>query len=190
MDRPDVFFFSAFASRPRPSTADLLESVDGHPERERARDLLAARRPADLSVEELRDILGGNLFLLKPAAFLHFLPAILTAIIADYPALTVITSELLGLLTPPTRDDMADRHDQVRGRSGLPDETAETLRSLTSQLIDSGILAERFAARFDGVSQEEGRAIMKFLCLLRDQYGADFPDGAIDKAIAHWAIYP
>jgi hypothetical protein len=179
MDQPNAFF-SAFASRPRPSDADLLEAVNGYPEREQARDLLSTRQPAELTVEELRSIVGGNLFLLKPSAFLYFLPAILTAITVDYPALTVITSELLDLLAPPAQGD------SHRSGVGLADETAGLSRSLKPQLLDSGILAERFTARVDGVSREEARAILLFLEQLRDRYGEDFPDGAIDKAIAYW----
>ncbi|HTY31291.1 hypothetical protein [Mycobacterium sp.] len=190
MDRPDVFF-SAFARRPRPAAADLLDAVNGHPERERARDVLSARQSSELSVAELRDIVGGNLGLLKPEAFLYFLPAFLAAITADYPALTVLTSELLGQLTPPARDNVAARFERLRRNNrasgaGLPEETVEILRSQALQLIDSGILARRFAARFDGIAPEEAHAILAFLHHLRERYGEDFPSGALDAAITYW----
>lgn len=189
MERPDVFF-SAFSSRPRPAPTALLDAVNGHPERERARDLLSARRPSELSVAELRDIVGGNLGLLTPDAFLYFLPAFLAAITADYPALTVITSELLSQLTPPVRDEVAARYERLRRNNpsgvGLPEETFEILRSQARQLIDSGILARRFAARFDGIGSQEARAIIAFLHRLRERYGEDFPGGALDAAIAYW----
>jgi hypothetical protein len=190
MSQPDGFF-SAFASRPRPAAADLLDSVNGHPERERARDLLSARQPSELSVEELRDTVGGNLGLLKPDAFLYFLPTFLTAVTADYPALTLITSELLDQLVPPARDDVLARYERLRrsGRVigvGLPAETVEMLRLQALQLVDSGVLARRFAARFDAIASEEARAILAFLHRLRERYGEDFPDGVLDAAIAYW----
>jgi hypothetical protein len=191
MDQP-AEFFSSFASRPRPAAGDLLEDADGHPERERARDLLAARQPAELTAAELRDIVCGNLALLKPGAFLYFLPAILTAILADYPALTVIASELLGELTPPTIGEVEAAYDRLLQNSrasgvGLSDETIAALRSRALELFDSGVPTRRFAERFNGISGMEARAILAFLCRFRDLYGADFPDGAVDKAIAYWA---
>jgi hypothetical protein len=190
MSRPEMFF-SAFASRPRPATIDLLDSVNGHPEREQARDLLSARQPSELSVEELRDTVGGNLGLLKPDAFLYFLPAFLAAITADYPALTLITSELLGQLVPPTRDEVLARYERMRLSSrvsgvGPPVEMVEMLRLQALQLVDSGILARRFAARFDAITPEEARAILVFLLRLRERYDDDFPGGILDTAIAYW----
>lgn len=185
-------FFSAFVDRPRPAAGDLVEAAHGHPERERARDLLAARQPAEFTAAELRDTLSGNLALLKPGAFLYFLPAILSAILADYPALTVIASELLGELTPRTLADVEAGYDRLLQNSrasgvGLSDETVAALRSRALQLFDSGVPTRRFAERFNGISGMEARAILAFLCRFRDLYGADFPDGAVDKAIAYWA---
>jgi hypothetical protein len=191
MDRPAAFF-SAFADRPRPAAADLVEAVHGHPERERARDLLAAREPAELTAAELRETVAGNLSLLRPGAFLYFLPAILTAVLADYPALTVIASELLGELTPPTLGDVEAGYDRLLQNSrasgaGLSDETVAVLRSQALQWFNSGDPTRRFAERFSGISATEARAIFAFLCRFRDLYGADFPDGAVDKAISYWA---
>ena len=184
--------FSAFAGRPRPAAGDILEAAHGHPEREQARDLLVARKPSELTAAELRDTVAENLSLLKPGAFLYFLPAILAAILADYPELTIIASELLGELTPPALGDVEASYDRLLQNSrasgvGLPDETVALLRSRALELFDSGIPTRRFAERFKGISEKEAGAILAFLCRFRDLYGADFPDGAVDKAIAYWA---
>jgi hypothetical protein len=190
MDQTDGLF-SAFAGRNRPAASDVLEAVEGHPERQRARDLLAGRRPAELTAAELQNTVAGNLALLKPGAFLYFLPAILTAVLTDYQALTVIASELLGELTPPSRRDVEADYDRLLRNSrasgvGLSDEAIKVLRSRAIQRIDSGAPTRRFTERFEGISEQEAGAILAFLCRLRDLYGADFPDGAVDKAIAYW----
>jgi hypothetical protein len=190
MKEPDTFFL-AFAGRPRPASAGLLDAVNGHPERERARDLLSKRRPSELSVHDLRDVVGGNLGLLTPEAFLYFLPAFLAAIDADYPALTVIAYELVDQLAPPARGDVVEDYERLRrnvreGGADLPEAMVEMLRSQALQLVDSGMAQQRFAARFGGIAPEEARAILTFLRRLRDRYGADFPGGAVEKAFAYW----
>jgi hypothetical protein len=60
------------------------------------------------------------------------------------------------------------------------------VRSRAIQRIDSGAPTQRFAEWFDGISRLEAIAILSFLCRLRDLYGADFPDGALDTSIAYW----
>jgi hypothetical protein len=170
-------FFQAFAARPRPVDSDLLEptvGTDGDP----LRRLLAATVPADLSADQVRATLEGNLWMLAPATFRYFLPAFLTLAAEHYDVLAYFAAELINALTEPTRDDVVQALDRAAGIPaglGLPTDTLRDLRQQQLEWFDSGKPLATYRARFEGFSPEEEDAILDFLDAIRDAHGDDFP---------------
>lgn len=185
--------FGAFASRPRPPADRILRPAVRGPDGDRLRGLLAAVTPAELTDRDLRATVEGNLWMLAPEAFLHFLPAFLHAALESYASVSVFASELLGALTLPSRADVEEALDRAAGLPsglGLPDDVAAQLRRQQLEWFDSGTPSALFHERFDGVTQPEGAAVLAFLDDFREAHGADFPFDEVETAIArHWARY-
>src|ERR1700733_5599020 len=88
-------FFCAFASRPRPSADGIVKATVSRHESDGVRKALAAREPAQLAEYELRTVIGGNLGMLTPEAFLYFLPGFLRVSLESYSAVNLFAFELL-----------------------------------------------------------------------------------------------
>jgi hypothetical protein len=183
-------FFPAFASRSRPGEDQLLGPTVGA-DGDRLRALLAATAPADLSPDDVRAEVDGNLWMLSPEAFRYFLPAFLNLAVERYKSVGNFVAELIGALTEPSRDDVVqalDRAAQIPPGIGL---TPDTLRQLQQQQLDwydSGTPLATFHERVVDLSPAESNAILDFLTATRDAHGDDFPfhepQVAIDR---HWA---
>jgi hypothetical protein len=185
-------FFDAFASRLRPLPSQILRPTvarDG----DHLRELLTAKTPAELSVDEIRSVVGGNLWMLGPEAFRYFLPSFLNAAIESYSSLSVFAYELVGALTDLSRADVVevlDQLDTIPPGIGLPAATAELLRRQQLEWFDSGTPTSMFHDRVDSLTAAEGAAILDFFVALREAHGADFPSGELEKAVErYWGRY-
>jgi hypothetical protein len=188
-----ALFFSAFASRPRPSPERLVRStVDAHESR-RLRETLATTASTDLRDPEIRAFVEGNLWMLTPEAFLYFLPAFLTSALDAYRSNSVFASELLGALTEPSASDVTDALDRLArppAGVGLPSEVVEALRKQQTEWSESGAPEAIFRARFSDLTPAEGSAVLAFLDSFLKAHGADFPFDEIDTATdRHWSRY-
>lgn len=188
-----TLFFDAFASRPRPASAQILRPAVSFYEGGRLRELLAAKASTELTDYELRTVVEGNLWMLTPEAFLYFLPAFMHAALESYASVSVFASELVGALTEPARTDVLealDRAAEIPTGLGLPGDMTELLRKQQLEWFDSGIPAGVFHERFDSVTNLEGAAILSFFDALRETRGADFPFGELETAVSrYWARY-
>lgn len=186
-------FFNAFALRPRPPATRIIRPTVSSEESNRLRDLLAAKTPMELSVAEIRREIEGNLWMLTPEAFRHFLPAFLHVSLEFYESVSVFVSELVGSLTQPTRSDVVeafDRAARLPPRLGLPDDMIELLREQQLEWFDSGTPIAIFHERVDSLTPVEGAAILAFFIALQDARGADFPFGELETSInRHWYRY-
>src|SRR6266542_42868 len=99
-------FSEAFASRPRPLATQILRPGVTGDDDDRLRKLLAAKTDPVVSTHEIQTVIEGNLWMLAPEAFLYFLPAFLDAARSSYPHVSVFASELVGMLTEPSRADV------------------------------------------------------------------------------------
>ena len=185
-------FFDAFASRLRPLPNQILRPQVGH-DGDRLRELLIAKTPAELAVDEIRTVVGGNLWMLSPQAFRYFLPSFLHAALESYSSLSVFAYELVGALTELTRDDvveMLDQLDTIPPGIGLPAATAELLRRQQLEWFDSGTPTSMFHERVDSLTAAEGAAILDFFVAFREAHGADFPSGELENAVErYWGRY-
>ena len=85
-----ALFFHAFASRPRPTTNQIIKPVVGHYEGEHLQELLTTKTSTELTDYELRTVVESNLWMLTPEAFLYFLPAFLHASLESYASVSVL----------------------------------------------------------------------------------------------------
>lgn len=188
-----TLFFSAFASRPRPSATQIIRPVVSHHEGDPLRELLATKTSTELTNYELRTVVEINLWMLTPKAFLYFLPAFLHASLKSYASLSVFASELIGALTEPSRMDVVEALDQVartRTELGLPDDMVELLRKQQLEWFDSGTPTAIFHERFDNLTDTEGVAILAFFDTFKEAHGADFPFGELETAVnRYWGRY-
>jgi hypothetical protein len=188
-----ALFFSAFASRPRPTATQIIRPGVSHPEGDHLRELLATKAPAELTDYELRTIVESNLWMLTPEAFLFFLPAFLYASVESYSSVSVFASEFIGALTEPSRRDIIDALDKVDRASselGLSDDMVDLLRRQQLELIDSGTPTAIFHERFDNLTHAEGAAILAFFDAFQEAHGADFPFGELEATVdRYWGRY-
>jgi len=183
-------FFNAFASRPRPSASQIIRGGVRSDEAGEVRQHLARRTRTELTDDELRSVVEGNLWMLSPDAFLYFLPALLRSSLESYASVSVLASELIGALTEPTRADVENGVARTSSGLGLPEDMTELLRKQQLEWFDSGTPSAVFHERFDGITHEEGAAILAFLVTFREAHGADFPFGELETAIErYWARY-
>ncbi len=184
--------FDAFAARPKPLAAQLLRPGVSH-DGDRLDELLADRDRSTLSVHELRTEVEGNLWMLSPEAFLHFLPAFLSASLESYASISVFVSELVGTLTEPSRADVLGGIERARQGSEdlrLADDTFDLLRKQQLEWFDSGTPEAIFHQRFDNLTATEGAAVLAFLDTLNEAHGEDFPFDELRIAIErHWRRY-
>jgi hypothetical protein len=183
-------FFETFAARSRPPEHQLLRQAVGA-DGERLRAVLAASAPPELSIEAIRTVVEGNLWMLGPEAFRYFLPAFLHAALEHYDSLSVFASELVGALTEPSREDVLQSLDRdVQIPTSIDIRKADLLRAQQLEWFDSGTPVAIFRERVDGLTDAEGAAVLAFLVAFKDAHGADFPFDELQIAIdRHWARY-
>jgi hypothetical protein len=156
-------FFEIFASR-LPTESVLRASVgyDG----DSLRKLLSQRTPEQLSVQDIRSEIEGNLWIFSSETFLHFLRSFLHLSLKSYRSISIFVSELVSALTEPCRTDVVealDRFTQMPPNFGLPDKTSALMRQQQVEWFDSGTPLAIFHERFDTLTQIEGAAIYSFL---------------------------
>jgi hypothetical protein len=186
-------FFNAFVSHPRPSSTRMIRPVVSHHESDRLGELLATKTSTELSVDEIRTGVEGNLWMLAPEAFQYFLPAFLGASLESYTSISVFVSELVGALTEPSRTDVLealDRATRIPPGLGLPQDMNELLRRQQLEWFDSGTPLAIFRERVDSLTPAEGAAILAFFVALEEAHGADFPYGELEIAVdRYWSRY-
>lgn len=185
--------FNAFAPRPRPPATRIVRPIVSDYESKNLRDLLSTKTPAELTDFELRTVVEGNLWMLTPEAFLYFLPGFLHASLVSYETISVFASEIIGVLTKPSRADIVDGLDriaQAHSELGFSEDMVELLRKQQLEWFDSGTPTANFQERFNNLTGAEGAAIFAFLVAFRNAYGADFPLGDLEMAIdRYWVHY-
>ena len=188
-----ALFFNAFASRPPPSAGQILRPTVRHHEGDKLRELLATKTSSELTDYEVRTVVESNLWMLSSQAFLYFLPAFLHASLESYASVSVFASELIGALTEPSREDVAEALDQVAQvppGMGLPADITEVLRKQQLEWFDSGVPTAIFHERFDNLTHIEGAAILAFFVAFQEVYGANFPFDELKAAVdRYWARY-
>jgi len=185
--------FGAFQSHPHPAAADIVrqEVTAGG---DRVRDALAEKPAPEVTVHDVNAVFEGNLWMLTPAAFLHYLPALMDLSLTRYGQVSIFASELIGALTEPSRDDVVaslDRLEDLPPELRLSDPAVSgELRRQQLEWFDSGTPSGIFHERVDGLSADEGGAVLAFLEAFREQHGENFPFGELDAAIdRHWARF-
>lgn len=190
---PKAQFFAAFAARRRPPASQIIRPESTQYEVDRLRALLATRTAEELSVEEIRTEVEGNLGLLTAEAFRYFLPAFLHAALEASASLSVFASELIGSLTEPSRADIVealDRAARIPPGLGLPRDMTELIRQQQLEWFDSGAPQAMFHARVDSLTAAEGAAIFAFFAALQHARGANFPFGELEAAVdRRWSRY-
>lgn len=187
-------FLAAFAPRPRPRAGEIIEPART-PEYDRMSAVLEARAVAEISADDIIQVIEGNLFALTPSAVRYYLPALMDRCLTSYPALRDFAQELVDALTRPEREDILRTLDKLAGWQATGPElldppTMAALRARQLEWFDSGEPLECFHQRFDPLSDAEGQAVLVFLRAVRDEHGADFPSGAPGTAIdRHWSRY-
>jgi hypothetical protein len=188
-----ALFFNAFASRPRPAAGQIIRPSVRHDESDQLRELLAAKTATELTEDELRTVVEGNLWMLTSEAFLYFLPSFLHAALASYSSVSVFASELIGALTEPSRMDVVEALDQLArlpSQLGLPQDMIELLRKQQLEWFDSGSPTGIFHERFDSLTHAEGAAILAFFVAFQEAHGANFPFNELQTAVdRYWARY-
>jgi hypothetical protein len=158
------------------------------------REALADKPASDVSAHDINVLFEGNLWMLTPEAFLHYLPAFMDHALNNYKDVSVFASELIGALTEPSRDDVVESLGRLEQ---LPPELAlsnpaigDELRRQQLEWFDSGTPTRIFEERFNDLGTLEGAAILAFLEAFRAKHGANFPFGELDTAIErHWARF-
>ena len=181
----DDRFFPAFASRPRPSDAEML-GTDAGLEGDRLRLVLAGTSLHDLTAETVGAEIEGNLRLLTPAAFRYFLPAFLHLGLTRYDSLLSFVSELVSALSEPVRNDVVkalDRAEEIPAGMGLTPEVLQQLRRQQLEWFDSGAPLAAYRERMTGLTARERAAILDFFVEMRDAHGDDFPLDELQIAI-------
>jgi hypothetical protein len=179
--------FDAFSSQPRPPGPAILRSTVGE-HADRLVHLLSSRASDELSAQDIRAEVEGNLWMLTPDAFRYFLPAFLRATLDSYSTVSIFASELVSALTKPSREDVADA--VARAGESLPEAIADEARKQQLEWFDSGTPATLFHERFDTLTPGEGSAVLEFLSAFRQAHGADFPLNELETAIErHWSRY-
>jgi len=185
--------FSAFASRPQPAADRILNKSVSEYEGRELREYLTGKTADELVAADLRTIVGGNLWMLTPEAYLYFLPAFLHMALEHNEEIGVIDSELIEDLIEPAREDVVNALDQLeqnQSEARLPADMLEILRKQQLEWIDSGAPMAVFIERFSNLSHAEGTAILAFLDAFQAAYGEDFPFGEIQTAIdRYWARF-
>jgi len=157
------------------------------------REYLTGKTADELVAADLRTIVGGNLWMLTPEAYLYFLPAFLHMALEHNEEIGVIDSELIEDLIEPAREDVVNALDQLeqnQSEARLPADMLEILRKQQLEWIDSGAPMAVFIERFSNLSHAEGTAILAFLDAFQAAYGEDFPFGEIQTAIdRYWARF-
>jgi len=187
-----VYLLDAFASRPRPLPTQILRPIPRvQYEGEELRQLLSTITPIELTAEEIRTEIEGNLSMLTPEAFGYFLPTFLYTSLKSYESVSVFAEELIDTLTKPSRADLVETYEQLAQCSpGLPNDMLEEIREQQLEWFDSGSPLAIFHERFDSLTPEEGKAVMAFLITFKESYGRDFPFQELDKAIdRYWSRY-
>lgn len=186
-------FFNAFGSRPKPLANQIIRPVVSHHDGDRLLDLLVAKTSAELTDYELRTVVGCNLWMLTPEAFLYFLPAFMHASLQSYASVSVFASELIGALTAPSRADVVEAVDRLAERpSGLclPQDRTELLRKQQLEWFDSGAPTAIFHERFDNLTHAEGAAVLAFFVAFQETHGANFPFDELKIAVdGYWSRY-
>jgi hypothetical protein len=184
--------FEAFAGRPHPG-ADVVRD-ENRESAARLREILADKTASEISVDDVNALFEGNLWLLTPEAFLHYLPALMYLALTQYKSVSVFASELVGVLTKPERRDVEESLERLEqlppGLTLSNPMVAAALRKQQLEWFDSGTPTAAFEERFGDLTEAEGAAILAFLEAFRDQHGEDFPFDELDTAIdRHWARY-
>ena len=158
------------------------------------REALADMPAWDVSAHDINTLFEGNLWMLTPEAFLHYLPAFMDRALNNYKDVSVFASELIGALTKPSRDDVVEsleRLEQLPPELALSNPTiGDELRRQQLEWFDSGTPTRIFEERFNDLGPLEGAAILAFLEAFRAKHGANFPFGELDAAIdRHWGRF-
>ena len=176
--------YEAFASRPRPTAEELVRSED-----RRLRDMLGERAVGEVTVEDVRGAFEGNLWALTPEAVRYYLPALMDLALHRYREVSVFASELLGALTEPSREDVVaslEAFEELPPVELRDPVIADALRRQQLEWFDSGEPTALFHERFDGVTEEEGRAVLEFLVAFGEEHGGSFPFGEVDAAVERY----
>lgn len=186
-------FFAAFASRPQPTSGQIIRPAVSSHDAAKLRELLAARTPTELMDYQIRIVVGGNLWMLTPEAFLYFLPAFLHVSLQSYASVSIFASELIGALTEPSRADVVEALDRLAQRPpgpGLPQDMINILREQQLEWFDSGTPTAVFHERFDNLTHAEGAAVLAFFVAFQEAHGADFPFDELRIAVdRYWSRY-
>lgn len=182
--------FAAFGQRARPGPERLVRSKTAVGADQLAA-VLTQRSVDELGVDDITSVVETNLWLLTGEAFRYYLPAFLDLAVENYGRLSVFASELVGALTQPSGQDVADSAQRL---AQLPPEvlrepaTAEFLANQQREWFASGVPEAMFHERFDELSPGEAAAVAAWLEAFRDRHGEDFPFGELDAALdRHWA---
>jgi hypothetical protein len=187
-----AYYFEPFAPRLRPTAEQTLgPGANGEGAGLRAR--LASRTSRDLSVADIREVVTGNSWMLTPQAFRYFLPAFLWLSVGSYDSIPVFVSELVNVLTEPSRADIVeslDRLERAPPGIGLSRELTASLRKGQLEWFDSGAPTARFHECFDELTTEEGAVVATFFAMLKSTHAAAFPFQELDKAVDRtWSRY-
>jgi hypothetical protein len=179
-------FADAFGSGDCPPPDEFLTEAASGTDAERLRRLLATTAPADLTADDVRSGVQGNLWMLSPRGFRCLLPAFMQLGLDHYGSLGIFVAELVSALTRPERADVEKALNQVAkipASMGLDPDTLRQLRRQQLEWHDSGQPAAAYRARVEALSASERDAVRQFLVVLRDAHGADFPGHELDTAI-------
>ncbi len=187
-----AYFFNAFASRPRPLATQILapEPLVQY-EYKKLGQFLATITPIELTAQEMRYEIGGDIVALTPEALLYFLPAFLYYSLKSFYSVRIFVDALIDILTKLSRNDIVESYNYLAQCSpGLPDDILELNRKQALESFDSGESLAAFHERFESLTPEEGKAVLTFLLALKESYEEEYPFGELDKAISrHWIRY-
>ena len=179
-------FADAFGSDDCPPLDEFLTEAASGTDAERLHRLLASTAPADLTADDIRSGVQGNLWMLSPRGFRCLLPAFMQLGLDHYGSLGIFVAELVLALTRPVRADIEKALDQIAevpASMGLDPHILRELRRQQLEWHDSGQPAAAYRARVEALSASERDAVLRFLMALRDAHGADFPGHELDSAI-------